>query len=287
MAEQAAQQKDIKRQQTLAGQLSGKDGTMHWLARARLTANYIGVPIALLLAWQAASIIFAGPFFPGPVKVGQATYDWLTGATGITSIYSGTMMTAIGASARRIAVAYGLAIGLGVPIGILVGWSLVVRRLVDPALQFLRPVPVTAWVPISILWFGIGDRAAIFLILLASFFPVFLNTTQGVRYVDKTLIRAGQMLGAHGMRLLRHVVLPAALPSIFVGLRVGLGFAWMAVVVSELVAVKSGLGYVMFDAYGFLRADIVLAAMVVIGLLGFISDRIMIMIERRALKWAH
>jgi NitT/TauT family transport system permease protein len=154
-------------------------------------------------------------------------------------------------------------------------------------LQMLRPVPVTAWVPISMLWFGIGDKAAIYLIVLATFFPIYLNTTQGVRYVDPVTIRAGRMLGARGWRLLVYVILPAALPSIFAGLRISVGFAWMAVVVSELVAVKNGLGYVMFDAYGFLRADIVIAAMVVIGALGFTCDRLMILLERRLLGWSH
>jgi NitT/TauT family transport system permease protein len=133
------------------------------------------------------------------------------------------------------------------------------------------------------LWFGIGDGAAVYLIVLAAFFPVYLNTVQGVRYVERVVIRAGQSLGARSWRLLTFVVLPAALPSIFAGLRVSLGFAWMAVVVSELVAVKTGLGYVMFDAYGFLRADIVVAAMVVIGFLGFLSDKIMIYAEHRLL----
>ena len=155
------------------------------------------------------------------------------------------------------------------------------RRAIDPLLQLIRPIPVTAWVPISMMWFGIGDNAAIYLIVLATFFPIYLNTMQGVQYVDKVIIRAGRMLGARGWRLLVYVVLPAALPSIFAGLRISVGFAWMAVVVSELVAVKNGLGYVMFDAYGFLRADIVVAAMVVIGVLGFVCDRLMVSLERR------
>ena len=117
-------------------------------------------------------------------------------------------------------------------------------------------------------------------------FPIYINTVQGVRFVDPVVVRAGRMLGASGLRLLVFVVLPAALPTIFAGLRISFGFAWMAVVVSELVAVKNGLGYVMFEAYGFLRADIVIAAMVVIGTLGFLTDRLMVMLESRLLRWA-
>jgi NitT/TauT family transport system permease protein len=250
------------------------------------TVSYIAVPLAGLVVWQLVVSLFSvGPFLPAPTDVAKAWWDWLTGSTGDAAIYSGKLLSAIGASAARILIGYAIAVAAAVPIGIFVGWSPFMRRLLEPILQFLRPVPVTAWVPISILWFGIGARAAVFLIFLAAFFPVFLNTTQGVRYVDRSLIRAGQMLGATGRNLLTHVVLPASLPSIFVGLRVGLGFAWMAVVVSELVAVKNGIGYVMFDAYGFLRADIVIAAMVTVGLLGYVTDRLMLLLEGWALRW--
>jgi NitT/TauT family transport system permease protein len=258
--------------------------------RAGRAASYIIVPLVALAAWEIAAILLAkslGPFFPRLGAVGGALFDWATGLTGSTAIYSGQLGIAIIESVRRIAVAYLIACLLGIPLGILVGWLSAVRRVADPFLQVIRPIPVTAWVPISMLWFGIGDKAAIYLIVLATFFPIYLNTTQGVRYVDRVIVRAGRMLGASGWRLLVYVVLPAALPSIFAGLRVSVGFAWMAVVVSELVAVKNGLGYVMFDAYGFLRADIVVAAMITIGALGFACDRLMILLERRVLGWAH
>jgi NitT/TauT family transport system permease protein len=245
-------------------------------------ASYALLPLGLLLAWQAASLLLGdalGPFFPSPLAVVWALVDWATGLTGDTAIYSGQLAGAILASVRRIAIGFVIACALAIPLGIFSGWSAGARRIMDPTLQMLRPVPVTAWVPISMLWFGIGDGAAVYLIVLAAFFPLYLNTVQGVRYVEQVTIRAGQMLGARSWRLLVFVILPAALPSIFAGLRVSLGFAWMAVVVSELVAVKNGLGYVMFDAYGFLRADLVVASMVVIGVLGFLSDRAMLWLE--------
>lgn len=254
------------------------------LKKVAHVATFLVLPVGILVAWQLAAVAFSasfGPFFPPPSKVVAALFDWATGLTGVTAIYSGTLIDAILSSLRRVAIGYAIAVTLGITLGVLVGWTDVARRVADPTLQMLRPVPVTAWVPISMLWFGIGDGAAIYLIVLAAFFPVYLNTVQGVRYVERVVVRAGQMLGATSWRLLVHVVLPAAMPSIFAGLRVSLGFAWMAVVVSELVAVKNGLGYVMFDAYGFLRADIVVAAMIVIGTLGFLSDRIMIFTEHR------
>jgi NitT/TauT family transport system permease protein len=252
--------------------------------------TYVAIPLGALVTWEVAAIALSkslGPFFPRLSAVGLALFDWATGMTGTTAIYSGRLWIAILESLRRVVLGFGIACALGIPLGILVGWLVTVRRAADPFLQMIRPIPVTAWVPISMLWFGIGDKAAVYLIVLAAFFPIYLNTVQGVRYVDRVIIRAGQMLGARAWRLLLYVVMPAALPSIFAGLRVSVGFAWMAVVVSELVAVKNGLGYVMFDAYGFLRADIVVASMVVIGILGFTCDRLMLRLERFALGWAH
>lgn len=247
------------------------------------------IPLGVLVLWQLATMILGrslGPFFPAPTVVAQSLLDWATGYSGVTAVYSGKMIFAILDSLRRVITALALAICIGIPLGVLVGWLRPVQRLVDPAMQLIRPVPVTAWVPLSMLWFGIGDGAAIYLIVLATVFPIYINTVQGVRYVNPIVVRAGRMLGAADWRLLIYVVLPAALPTIFAGLRIAFGFAWMAVVVSELVAVKNGLGYVMFEAYGFLRADIVIAAMVVIGTLGFITDWLMVLLEKRLLRWA-
>ena len=252
--------------------------------------TFVAIPLVALAAWEIAASVLSkslGPFFPRLSAVGLALFDWATGMTGTTVIYSGQLWAAALDSGRRILIGFCIACLLGIPLGVLVGWFGLARRAADPFLQMIRPIPVTAWVPISMLWFGIGDKAAVYLIVLATFFPIYLNTTQGVRYLDRVTIRAGQMLGARGWRLLLYVVVPAALPSIFSGLRVSVGFGWMAVVVSELVAVKNGLGYVMFDAYGFLRADIVVASMIVIGFLGFMCDRLMLLLERRALGWAH
>jgi NitT/TauT family transport system permease protein len=129
-----------------------------------------------------------------------------------------------------------------------------------------------SWIPLAIIWFGIADKPAIFLVFLGAFFPVLMNTIHGVRGVDRNLIRAGAMMGASERQLLTDIVLPAALPSIFSGLRIAIGSAWMLTVTAEMVAVKSGLGYVLWDSYYFLRYDIVLAAMISIGLLGYLSD---------------
>ena len=149
----------------------------------------------------------------------------------------------------------------------------------------LRPIPPVSWIPLAIIWFGIANKPAIFLVFLGSFFPVLMNTIHGVKTVDRNLIRAGAMMGASERQLLTRIVFPAALPSIFAGLGIAVGSAWMLTVTAEMVAVKSGLGYVLWDSYYFLRYDIVLAAMVSIGLLGFLSDLAIKAVMARVLHW--
>jgi NitT/TauT family transport system permease protein len=142
-------------------------------------------------------------------------------------------------SAERVAKGFLLAIIIGVPLGIAIGWSKLVASLVDPTIQWLRPVPSTAWLPISIAILGIRDFGAIFLITIDAFYPIVINTKQGARDVDKNWIRTALMLGASPLSALRRVILPAAMPSIFTELRIGLGIAWAAVIVAEMVAASS------------------------------------------------
>ena len=149
----------------------------------------------------------------------------------------------------------------------------------------LRPIPPVSWIPLAIIWFGIADKPAIFLVFLGAFFPVLMNAIHGVKTVDHDLVRAGAMMGANQRQMLTDIVLPAALPSIFAGLRIAVGSAWMLTVTAEMVAVKSGLGYVLWDSYYFLRYDIVLAAMISIGLLGYLSDLGLKAIMARTLRW--
>jgi NitT/TauT family transport system permease protein len=157
--------------------------------------------------------------------------------------------------------------------------------LVDPTIQMLRPVPITAWLPFSIAVFGIYDAGALFLIGLGAFYPIVINTTHGVRDTNLLLLRAARMLGAREATVLFKVVLPSALPSIFTGLRLGVGIAWTAVIVAEMIAVKSGLGYVLWDAYYVGRMDICVATMVSVGLLGFLSDQAILLAARLLLRW--
>lgn len=246
------------------------------------------LPVALVVSWQLSGkdgALFGGAL-PTPDRVWAAWVNWAFGtATFGLNPYVGTWLQNVLFSAERVAKGFLMAIAIGVPLGIAIGWSKLVASLVDPTIQWLRPVPITAWLPISIAIFGIRDFGAIFLITIGAFYPIVINTTQGARDVDKNWIRAALMMGASPLSALRRVVLPAAMPSIFTGLRIGLGIAWTAVIVAEMVAVKSGLGYVLWDAYYVGRMDIVIADMVSIGLLGYISDRLIVALEHWVLKW--
>ena len=256
--------------------------------RASQLVQALILPVLLVIIWQVSGTngaLFGGAL-PTPDRVWTAWVQWAFGnPTFGLNPYVGTWVQNILFSAERVAKGFALAILIGVPLGILIGWSKQVARLVDPTIQWLRPIPITAWLPISIAVFGIRDFGSIFLITLGAFYPIVINTTQGARDVDRNWIRAALMMGANPPSTLWRVVLPAAMPSIFTGLRIGLGIGWTAVIVSEMVAVKSGLGYVLWDAYYVGRMDIVIADMVSIGLLGYLSDRLIVALEHWALRW--
>lgn len=245
------------------------------------------VPAVVLVVWQmVGSLPGMAGILPTPLQVIDGWKDWIFGSPGLgLNPYLGTWVANVQYSSARVAQGFLLAALIGVPLGLLIGWSRWIMHLLDPLIQSLRPIPITAWLPFSIALFGIRDVGSIFLIFLGGFYAIVVNTTQGARDVERNLVRAALMMGASRSDLLYRVVLPAAMPSIFTGLRIGLGISWTAVIVSEMVAVKSGLGYVLWDAYYVGRMDIVLADMVSIGAMGFLSDRLIVWIERRVLVW--
>ena len=256
--------------------------------RGRKLAKGLILPVVAVLLWQWAGEngAVAGGALPTPDRVWEAWLKWGFGhPTFGLNPYVGTWRDSLLFSAGRVLHGFAIAIMVGVPVGMLIGWSKLMASLVDPTIQWLRPVPITAWLPISIAVFGIRDFGAVFLIMIGAFYPIVINTTQGARDVERNWIRAALMMGASEGAILRRVVFPAALPSIFTGLRIGLGIAWTAVIVSEMVAVKSGLGYVLWDAYYVGRMDIVIADMVSIGLMGFLSDQLIVAVEIWALRW--
>jgi len=255
---------------------------------ARRLALAVLLPLALLALWATAvqqRWVVEG-IVPSPAQVARSWYQWIVGGpTRSLSPYSGTWLANVAYSGRRVLEGFVLAAVVGIPLGLFIGWNRPVARLVDPSVQLLRPVPITAWLPFAIAVFGIYDASALFLIGLGAFYPIVVNTTHGVRDTNLLLLRAARMLGAGEAAILTKVVFRSALPSIFTGLRLGIGIAWTAVIVAEMIAVKSGLGYVLWDAYYVGRMDICVATMFSVGLLGFLSDRALQLLARVILRW--
>jgi NitT/TauT family transport system permease protein len=246
------------------------------------------LPTALLVLWHLTVEYrwVAEGIIPSPAQVLRSWELWIFGtAKGGLSPYSGTWLDNVLYSSKRVVQGFGLAALVAIPLGLMIGWNRLTGRLVDPTIQLLRPVPITAWLPFAIAVFGIYDASALFLIGLGAFYPIVVNTTHGVRDTNLLLLRAARMMGAGAGTVLAKVVFPSALPSIFTGMRLGIGVAWTAVIVAEMIAVKSGLGYVLWDAYYVGRMDICVATMVSVGLLGFISDRVIVYASRILLRW--
>jgi ABC-type nitrate/sulfonate/bicarbonate transport system permease component len=249
-------------------------------ALTRLTRLWL--LLAFIAVWELVSIFGErinpqlDVMMPPPTAVISAAADLLA---------RGVLFTHILASLSRVLLAVGAATLLGVPLGLAMGWSARFRFAVDPLLEFIRPIPPLAWIPLSILWFGIGDMQIVYIIFLAAFFPIVLNSLAGARDVDPYLVRAGLSLGARPRELFLTVVLPAALPHIFTGMRVGLGIGWMALVAGELVAAPSGLGYLINNARTLFRSDYILLGMVLIGALGLLLDYLMRQAARLAMPW--
>jgi NitT/TauT family transport system permease protein len=236
--------------------------------------------IAVALGWVTEGIN------PSPAQVHRSREIWIFGgAKGGLSPYSGTWLDNLLYSSRRVLEGFGLAALVAIPLGLMIGWNRLLARLIDPTVQLLRPVPITAWLPFAIAVFGIYDASALFLIGLGAFYPIVVNTTHGVRDANLLLLRAARMMGAGTGTILAKVIFPSALPAIFTGLRLGMGVAWTAVIVAEMIAVKSGLGYVLWDAYYVGRMDICVATMISVGLLGLASDHVIVYASRLVLRW--
>jgi NitT/TauT family transport system permease protein len=255
--------------------------------RVRDLALLIVGPLTVIAVWEyvGRSGLLAGGLFPPFTQVLRAWSEWVFGVGGAHSLYSKTWLPQALASTTRVLAGFAIGSAIAVVVGTLVGWSSAFHKLIDPSVNLIRPISVTAWIPLALIIFGIGDRPAIFLTVLATFFPVYINTFAGVRQAEEKLTRAAQMLGANSYQLLTRVVLPAALPSILTGMRVAAGIAWTTVVVAEMLGAKSGLGYVLIDAYNFFAFNYVIAAMFSIGFLGFATDRILLWIINRQLRW--
>ena len=254
---------------------------MSSIAKPRLWESFFWPVLAagLLLAVWHYSVIFTGTkVFPSPMSVKAGVVQLL---------YKHVLWAYILDSLRRVAVGFAIAVLVGIPLGLWLGWNATAYQIINPVLQILRPISPIAWIPVAIIFFGVGDQAAIFLVFLASFFPIVLAAISGVSSVPPVLRSAGRNFGLSTTQLLRRVIFPAALPQILVGVRVALGIAWLVVVAAEMVAVDSGLGYLVIDSRNSgKRYDLVVAAMLMIGMIGLALDFIFRKIERiKSVRW--
>lgn len=250
------------------------------LRRALQRVRNLGLLAVLLAFWQYASTTLldetSRTLLPPPTAIVAAGWDLLR---------SGELLRHLADSMKRELVAFVWS-AVAIPLGIAIGWWKAVERQVDPIVELLRPVPPLAWIPLSILWFGVGDTQNQFIIFLGIFFPILLNTVNGVRGIEPNLVRAARCLGAGEARILGRVVLRAAMPQIVTGIRVGLGVGWMALVAAELVGANSGLGFLINDARTLLRTDIIIVGMLTIGLVGLLLDRSIRLLAARLLPWS-
>ncbi len=243
-------------------------------------ARALLLPFAFVLTWQVVSgglVPDLGQALPPPSRVLAAGWRVLA---------SGDLFVHIGASLVRVLGGFAAAALVATPLGIGIGLWPWIEDIADPVVEFLRPIPPIAWIPLGILWFGIGDAQNMFIIFLGAFFPILLNTIAGVRRVDRTLVWGALTLGGRRPQIIREIVLPSALPLILAGLRIGLGVGWMALVAAELVAARSGLGFMIQSARYAFRTERVILGMAVIGILGLTMDRVMRDVEKRLAPWA-
>jgi NitT/TauT family transport system permease protein len=233
---------------------------------------------AVLIVWHAGVKWSGTTVFPSPLDVQRGMAQLLA---------KGLLWGYMGDSLFRVGTGYALAVACGIPLGLALGWYPAASSMVNPVIQMLRPISPLAWIPLSIVWFGVSNVAAIFLIFLASFFPVVVSTMNGARNVPAMFLQAGQNFGLPTAALLRRVVLPAALPQMLVGLRIALGVAWLVVVAAEMIAVDSGLGYLIIDSRNAgKRYDLVVAGMLLIGLIGLGLDLGMRRLEKwKSVRW--
>ena len=254
-------------------------------SRARPVVLALIVPALLLAFWQVATTNGMTMLIPTPYQVGEYMIDFAVGGI-YDDAYSATLLTHLLASMGRVYGGFAIAAAFALPLGIMIGRMPMARMLLDPFLQLMRPIPVTAWLPLSMILFGLGAKSAFALVCLGAFYPILLNTIFGVRSVDPKLFEAASMLGCRGGAQFYKVVLPAATPSIFTGLRLGLGLAWFVIVVGEMTGVPTGLGSVIMDGRTLSRTDLVVTGMIVIGAMGFVTDRIIVKISDRVLTWS-
>jgi sulfonate transport system permease protein len=235
-------------------------------------------PAALVIIWEllARAGWLSPQVLPAPSKVA---------ATAIKLATKDTLLNDLGVSLLRAAAGFAIGGSVGFALGILVGFSRIAEAAIDRSLQMIRAIPFLAVLPLVIVWLGVGEAEKIFLVALGVTFPIYINTTLGIRQVDPKLIELGRVQGLGPLELIRRIVLPGALPSILTGVRYALATAWLALVVAETIGAQSGIGFLAMDAREFLRTDVIVLTIVIYALIGVVADAIARLLERRLLAW--
>ncbi|MGV2291428.1 aliphatic sulfonate ABC transporter permease SsuC [Trinickia sp. YCB016] len=248
--------------------------TRHTLARL---APWL-VPIAILIAWELAakSGTLSARILPEPLAVVKAAW---------ALIQSGEMWTDVKVSTWRAVSGFAVGGGIGLALGLATGLFKPAETALDTTIQMIRNIPALAMIPLVILWFGIDEKAKLFLVALGVFFPVYVNTFHGIRSVDANLIEMAKSYGLKGFALYRHVILPGALPSILVGVRFAFGLMWVTLIVAETISAQSGIGYMTMNAREFLQTDVVVVGILLYAALGKIADLLAKGLERVTLRW--
>jgi sulfonate transport system permease protein len=249
-----------------------------WQPVARALAPWL-LPFGLLAGWFLATDglhLLPAHQLPSPRAVVRAAGDLLAG---------GELFRHVAASVQRVALGFFFGAAVAMLLGLWVGLSRGAERLLDPTIQAIRNVPSLAWVPFLLLWMGIDELPKVTLVAIGAFFPVYLNLVSSIRQTDRKLVELGQVFGLTEMGLVRHIVLPAALPSLLTGLRIGLGQSWLFLVAAELIASTRGLGFLLIDGQNSARADIMLVGILLLAVLGKASDGALRLLERRLLVW--
>jgi len=241
-------------------------------------AEYIALIAAVLIVWY----VMAGRgtlneiIMPAPSKVAETVVSLIT---------SGTLWTNLVISVVRVLKGYFIAVVLGVSLGILIGLSKHFERLTVLMIQIIKPIPPIAWIPLVILWFGIGESGKVFLIFLGSFFNILINVYDGIKQADEKYIEVSKSMETPFFKHIFQLIIPGAAPNIFTGLRIGLSSGWMCVVAAELVSSTTGLGYMIMNARQFGQTDVVIVGMLTIGIIGKLMDSLLRAVEKYAIKW--
>lgn len=246
-------------------------------ARSFFILSWI-TPVALILVWETcAQAGWLSPhILPAPSKVLRTAFKLTV---------SGSLLNDLGVSLLRALAGFVIGGGVGFALGTLVGFSRIAEAAIDRSVQMIRAIPFLALLPLVIVWFGVGEGEKIFLVSLGVMFPIYINTTLGIRQVDPKLLELGRVQGLSKWQLIHRIILPGALPSVLTGVRYALATAWLALVVAETIGAQSGLGFLAMDAREFLRTDVIVLTIIIYALIGVAADSIARLLERRLLAW--